>query len=124
MKQIVFISVMAMLLNVAPLSAQHMDKDLFLTIATQGDAEQKALLSTYLRGVLNGLEAYNIESRRQGIPQMFCLPSEALLTSAWLTEILLQYLQRYSKIPSELSIAVIAHHAITEYSPCKKLINK
>ena len=117
------LAALAVLLSNTPAPAQHMDKNMFLEIATLGDAEQKGLLTVYLRGVLNGLEASNMESLRRGLPQIFCPPSETLPTSAWLTEILLQYLERYSAIPSKLSIAVIAHHALAEHFPCKKLIN-
>ena len=118
------LAALAILLYTTPAPAQHMDKNMFLEIATLGDAEQKGLLTVYLRGVLNGLEASNMESLRKGLPRIFCPPSEALPTSVWLTEILLQYLQKYSEIPSKLSIAVIAHHALAEHFPCKKLINK
>ena len=114
---------LAVLLYTTPAPAQHMDKDMFLEIATLGDAEQKGLLTVYLRGVLNGLEVSNMESRRQGLPQIFCPPSEEFPNPAQLTEILLQYLERYSEIPSKLSIAIIACHALAEHFPCQKLIN-
>ena len=89
------LAALAILLCTTPAPAQHMDKNMFLETATLGDAEQKGLLTVYLRGVLNGLEASNMESLRQGLPQIFCPPTEALPTSAWLTEILRQYLQKY-----------------------------
>ena len=65
------LAALAVLLSNTPAPAQHMDKNMFLEIATLGDAEQKGLLTVYLRGVLNGLEASNMESLRQGLPQIF-----------------------------------------------------
>ena len=111
---------LAIVLAVAPAAAQHMDKALFLELATGSDREQQALLLVYLRGVLNGLEAANMELRRYGRARLFCAPDEPPLEADWLVDELVNYLQRYPAVPDTASISVIANFALQESYPCER----
>jgi len=122
MTRVCVTALLSMLLSVTSAPAQHMDKTMFLEIETSGNNEQRALLAVYLRGVLNGLEASNMDLLRQGRALLFCAPPEPALTPEWLIEKLLIYLRRYSAIPNDLSIAVIANNALAEQFPCERQV--
>ena len=107
------------LLSFKSVAAQHMDKTMFLDTEITGDKDQRALLQVYLLGILNGLEASNIDLMRQGHSPLFCPPTELPLTPEMLTETLLVYLERYPAIPRNLSIAVIANSALAEKFSCE-----
>ncbi|MDP6515717.1 MAG: hypothetical protein QF926_03705 [Alphaproteobacteria bacterium] len=102
----------------APAPAQHMDKALFLDLATGGDDEQRGLLLVYLRGTLHGLEAANMTLLRRGDGRLFCAPPEPPLAAPWLVETLLAYLKRYPAIPDTTALPVIATFALAETFPC------
>ena len=123
MTRVCITALLSMMLNVTSAPAQHMDKTMFLDIETSGNNEQRALLAVYLRGVLNGLEASNMDLLRQGRALLFCAPSEPALTPEWLVEQLLAHLGRYSAIPNNLSIAVITNNALAEQFPCKRHVD-
>ena len=119
MTRICITALLAVLLSAASAPAQHMDKAMFLEIETSGNNAQRALLAVYLRGVLNGLEASNMDLLRQGRPRLFCSPPGSVLATEWLIEQLLAHLERYSAIPNNLSIAVISSNALAEQFPCE-----
>ncbi len=103
-----------------PAPAQHMDKALFLEIATGPDEEARALLLVYLRGALNGLESANMTLRRRGEARLFCPPAEPPIDPDWMINELLGYLKRYPAIPDTVSIAVIGTFALQEAYPCEQ----
>jgi hypothetical protein len=105
-----------------PLSASaqtHMDKALFLELATSPDDEAWGLLLVHLKGVLAGLEAANMQLVRRGDAPLFCPPPDAVLTPEWAAEELKAYLARYSMIPANTSIAVIATFALADAFACE-----
>ena len=103
-----------------PAPAQHMDKALFLEIATGVDDEARALLLVYLRGALNGLESANMTLTRRGAERLFCAPAETPIDPDWMINELLAYLKRYPAIPDNTSIAVIGAFALQEAYPCEQ----
>ncbi len=103
-----------------PAPAQHMDKALFLEIATGADEEARALLLVYLRGALNGLESANMTLTRRGAERLFCPPAEPPIDPDWMINELLAYLKRYPAIPDTVSIAVIGTFALQEAYPCER----
>ena len=113
-------ALIGLLLSFTSVVAQHMDKTMFLEMEITGDKEQRALLKVYFLGILNGLEASNMDLLRQGRPPLFCPPPELALTPKLLIETLLVYLERYPAIPNNLSIAVIANNALAEQFSCER----
>ena len=116
-------TLISLLLSFTSVAAQHMDKTMFLDAEVTGDREQRALLKVYFLGILNGLEASNMDLLRQGRPPLFCPPPSLTLTPELLTETLLVYLKRYPAIPNNLSIAVIANNALAEQFSCERRIH-
>ena len=123
MTRICATALVVLLLNIASVAAQHMDKAMFLDAQATANNEQRAVLAVYFRGVLNGLEASSMDLLRQGRSPLFCPPPELELTPEWLTETLLVYLERYPAIPNNLSIAVIASHALAEQFSCERRVH-
>ena len=120
MTRICATALISFLLNFTSVAAQHMDKTMFLDAEITGDNEQRALLKVYFLGILNGLEASNMDLLRQGRSPLFCLPPKLELTPELLNETLLVYLKRYPAIPNNLSIAVIAINALMEQFSCER----
>ena len=112
------------LLSFTCANAQHLDKATFLEIETHGNTEERAILTVYLRGVLNGLEASNMELLREGRARLYCPPfKEAELTTNWLIEALLVYLKGYPLIPNTLSIATITNNMLAEQFACERQVH-
>lgn len=123
MMRICATALISLLLSFTSVVAQHMDKTMFLDAQITGDNEQRALLKVYFLGLLNGLEASNMDLLRQGRSPLFCPPPEQALKPQLLTETLLVYLERYPAIPNNLSIAVIASNALAEQFPCERSVH-
>ncbi|HIM72901.1 MAG: hypothetical protein CFH37_00497 [Alphaproteobacteria bacterium MarineAlpha9_Bin7] len=112
------------LLSFTCANAQHLDKATFLEIEAHGNTEERAILTVYLRGVLNGLEASNMELLREGRARLYCPPfEEAELTTNWLIEALLVYLKGYPLIPNTLSIATITNNMLAEQFACERQVH-
>ena len=112
------------LLSFTYANAQHLDKATFLEIEAHGNTEERAILTVYLRGVLNGLEASNMELLREGRARLYCPPfEEAELTTNWLIEALLVYLKGYPLIPNTLSIATITNNMLAEQFACERQVH-
>ena len=100
--------------------SMHMDKMLFLEIASIGDATEQKLLGLYLKGLLHGLETSNMALLKQGNKPLYCTPQTTILTTDWLIENLLEYLERYPLIPDSMSIGILAYYAIREQFQCTR----
>jgi hypothetical protein len=101
-------------------SAQtHMDKALFLELATSPDGEAWGLLLVHLKGVLAGLEAANMTLVRRGDAPLYCPPPDAVLTPEWAVEELTGYFARYPNIPDNTSIALLATFALADAFACE-----
>ena len=112
------------LLSFTCANAQHLDKATFLEIEAHGNTEARAILTVYLGGVLNGLEASNMELLREGRARLYCPPfEEAELTTNWLIEALLVYLKGYPLIPNTLSIATITNNMLAEQFACERQVH-
>ena len=111
------------LLSFTCANAQHLDKATFLEIEAHGNTEARAILTVYLGGVLNGLEASNMELLREGRARLYCPPLEAELTTNWLIEALLVYLKGYPLIPNTLSIATITNNMLAEQFACERQVH-
>ena len=72
-------ALISLLLSFTSVVAQHMDKTMFLDAQITGDNEQRALLKVYFLGILNGLEASNMDLLRRGRSPLFCPPPEQAL---------------------------------------------
>ena len=110
------------LLSIPCVNAQHLDKATFLEIEARGNSEERAILTVYLRGVLNGLEASNMDLLREGRARLYCPPFETELTTNWLIEALLVYLKGYPLIPNTLSIATITNNMLAEQFACERQV--
>ena len=95
-----------------------MDKMLFLEIARIGDETEQKILGLYLKGLLHGLETSNMALLKQGNKPLYCTPQATILTTDWLIENLLEYLERYPLIPDSMSIGILAYYAIREQFQC------
>ncbi len=108
----------ALACNAAAAHAQHMDKALFLEMATSGDVEKEALLLVYLRGALNGLESANMFLKRRASKPLFCTPAEPAIEPSLMLDNMIDYLRRYPDIPETTSITVTLTFALQELYPC------
>ena len=116
-------ALLGVLLSFTCANAQHLDKATFLEIEARGDTEERAILTVYLRGVLNGLEASNMDLLREGRARLYCPPFEVELTTNWLIEALLVYLKGYPLVPDTLSIATITNNMLAEQFACERQVH-
>lgn len=104
---------------VTPVSAQHMDKRLFLELATGGEPERLALLKVYVRGILAGLEATDMQLRREGRNRLACVPLDPPLDEDWAINELIDYFRSYPGIPDNSSLALNIQLMLAEQFACE-----
>lgn len=119
------LGVIAGLLIGAPAPAQdhatrHMDKALFLEMATSGADAQLGLLRVYLRGVLAGLESADMILRREGRRRLACPPPDTVLDPDWAINELIGYFARYPNSPDSSSVALNLQFLLAELFPCER----